>query len=674
MLTVTIDNVQYKFEEALTIIQACEVAGKEIPRFCYHEKLKIAGNCRMCLVEVDKAPKPVASCAMEIADQMVIHTNTPKVKKAREGVMEFLLINHPLDCPICDQGGECDLQDQAFKYGSGKSRFTENKRAVLDKDMGPLIKTHMTRCIHCTRCVRFAEDIAGIPEIGTLGRGEDMEITTYLNHALKSELSGNLSDLCPVGALTSKPYEFKARNWELKHTESIDVLDAVGSNIRIDSRGGLEVMRILPKINEDINEEWLGDKSRFAYDGLKYQRLDRPYIKRDGKFHPVSWSEVINTVAKKLSTSSEMAVIAGTLIDCETLFVAKEFFSELGCKNFSANQFNYKLDTSSRSNYLFNTTIAKIEEADLCLLVGANPRYVSPAINIRIGKMVRQNLMRTYRIGEKDDQTYPITELGNSTKILQDIDQGSHPLCKELSKAKKPIIIIGDGVLTRTDSLAILSLLQNIAKKYFIIREDWNGFNILHNHASMVGSLDLGFYSSKDCSITSILNKIKSKKIGLVYLLGADEIDHALLEDVFVIYQGHHGDNGVKNADIILPSASYTEKNATYVNLEGRPQRAYQAVRPPGEAKEDWVIINDIANEIHQKLPYANLYDLRENMEKNFPHLALTDQIITGEVKNIKNPDKVTSKLIKKTDFNYYMTDPISRNSLTMAKCIKAQI
>jgi NADH-quinone oxidoreductase subunit G len=665
-----INGREIEVEDGLTVIQACEQLGIEIPRFCYHEKLSIAGNCRMCLVEVEKAPKPVASCAMPVAEGMIVHTDSEKVKKAREGVMEFLLINHPLDCPICDQGGECDLQDQAIGYGRGTNRFHENKRSVKEKYMGPLVKTHMTRCIQCTRCIRFATEVAGIEEIGAIGRGEHMEVTTYVEKTLQSELSGNIIDICPVGALTSKPYAFKARSWELKKTESVDVLDAIGSNIRIDTRG-LEVMRILPKINEDINEEWISDKTRFAYDGLKYQRLDKPYIRENGKLRPASWNEALELVAKKLGSTegSRIAAIAGTLADTETMFALKLLFEKLGSKNIDANQFGYKFDISKRGNYLFNTKLAHINDADFCLLIGANPRQVAPTLNARIKAATRKGL-QVARIGEVDNQTYPIIELGESPAILNEILGGKHEISKILEKSKKPMFIIGDAVLTRSDSLAIQESVFKICEKYNAIRKDWNGFNILQNHASMVGALDIGFYPTGQLKTTaSFLNAIESEKIEVVYLYGADEIDVKKFGNAFVIYQGHHGDRSAHRADVILPGAAYTEKNATYVNLEGRPQRARAAIFPPGEAKDDVQIIKQIADILSYDLNFENLSELRSLMSEAFPIFKDKDIALDNEMKFKETDSEIADKPLKKIKFNFYMTDPISRASRTMAQC-----
>jgi NADH-quinone oxidoreductase subunit G len=665
-----INGQEIEVEDGLTVIQACEQLGIEIPRFCYHEKLSIAGNCRMCLVEVEKAPKPVASCAMPIAEGMIVHTDTEKVRKAREGVMEFLLINHPLDCPICDQGGECDLQDQAMTYGRGTNRFDENKRSVKDKYMGPLVKTHMTRCIQCTRCIRFATEVAGIEEIGAIGRGEHMEVTTYVEKTLQSELSGNIIDICPVGALTSKPYAFKARSWELKKTESIDVLDAVGSNIRIDTRG-LEVMRILPKVNEDINEEWISDKTRFAYDGLKYQRLDRPYIRENGRLRPASWNEALELAAKKLGSTegSRIAAIAGTLADTETLFALKLLFEKLGSKNLDANQFGYRFDLAKRGNYLFNTTLAGINDADFCLLIGANPRQVAPTLNARIKGTTRRGL-KVARIGEVDNQTYPVIELGESPTILNEILAGKHELSKILAKSKKPMFIIGDAVLTRSDSVTIQETVYQICQKYNAIRSDWNGFNILHNHASMVGALDIGFYPTGQLKSTAgFLTAIEAGKIDVVYLYGADEIDPKKLGNTFVIYQGHHGDRSANRADLILPGAAYTEKNAIYVNLEGRAQKARSALFPPSEAREDYVIVKQIAEILSYDLGFNNLPELRALMSEAVNSFKDIDKVSRNDISFGEIDGEIADKPLKKIKFNFYMTDPISRSSKTMAKC-----
>jgi NADH-quinone oxidoreductase subunit G len=690
MPTIKINNKEYQFDEDLALIQACEQAGVEIPRFCYHEKLAVAGNCRMCLVEMENSPKPVASCALNIKDGMSVHTNTPMVQKAREGVMEFLLANHPLDCPICDQGGECDLQDQAFAYGKSYSRFPEAKRSVKDKYMGPLVETHMTRCIHCTRCVRFMEDIAGTNELGAVGRGEDMEITTYLERSITSELSGNIIDLCPVGALNSKPYAFKARSWELKKTESIDVLDAVGSNIRIDSRG-LEVMRILPVVNDDVNEEWISDKTRFAYDGLKNQRLDSPMIRQNNKLVGCSWDQALKTVKKKLTSCSpeEIGASAGKLADCESMYALKRVLNEIGCYNHDANAKDYYLDTSSRGNYLFNTTINGIEESDLILLLGTNPRLVAPTLNIRIRQSYLHNNTEICRLGGEEELNYPVTELGgggDDGKILNQILEGSHPVSEKLKKAEKPLIITGEGVLTSPEAGKLLQTIEKISRDFGVITGDWNGFNILHDRASLVAACDIGFAENRALgSANNLSQKIADKQTKVLYLLGEDELDEEVLKDNFIIYQGHHGDKTAPYADVILPGAAYSEKFATYLNLEGRPQTTRMAVSPPGEALEDWQVISKLAQFLGTKFQFSRLEELRSYIASEHPHIAEIDNITPSGVdysnqtaKNQRAGNK--SKAQKQFDisdnisiapepFNFYMTDVISRNSSTMAKC-----
>ena len=676
MPKLTIDGSEIEVEEGLTVMQACEAAGIEIPHFCFHERLKIAGNCRMCLVEMERAPKLIASCAMPVSEGMVIKTDTPKVKKSREGVMEFLLINHPLDCPICDQGGECDLQDQAFKYGKGKNRYTENKRSVKDKNLGPLVKTEMTRCIHCTRCIRFSTEVAGVPEMGAVNRGEHMEIASYLEKTLTSELSGNIIDLCPVGALTSKPYEFTARSWELEKTESIDVMDAVGSNIRVDSRG-LEVMRILPKLNEDINEEWLSDKARFSYDGLKVQRIDTPYIRQNGKLVEASWDEAISKIVENIGyiKGESIAAIAGTMVNAESLFLLKKMLGTLGSKNIDANQFGYRIDSTSRSNYLFNSGIAGVEKADICLLVGANPRQVAPVLNARIGKMVRNGHMHVARVGTEDDQTYSIEELGEDLASLESILAGKGDFAKKLQDASKPMIIVGDGVLTRSDSHGILSLLHDIAEKYDVVSSEWNGFNILHNHASMVAALDLGFYSGKNgCGTSDILKATKEGKVKTLYLLAADDINvNEIDKDCFVIYQGHHGDASASRADVILPEAAYTEQDGIFVNMEGRPQYARAAISPLGQARESWDIITYLAKRLDVPIQADSLAAVRDMMAKENIIFANIDEIIPTNFVPFKSSVKLLKKGVQKVEMNYYMTDPISRASVTMARCTKMQ-
>jgi NADH-quinone oxidoreductase subunit G len=673
MPKLTIDGQEVVVEEGTTIIQACEQLGIEIPRFCYHSRLAIAGNCRMCLVEIEKCSKLIASCGQPVAENMVVHTNTPKVKESREGVMEFLLINHPLDCPICDQAGECDLQDQAVAYGKGESNYKEDKRSVLDKDFGPLVKTQMTRCIHCTRCVRFITDVAGVPEIGGLYRGEDMEIATYVKKAISSELSGNIIDLCPVGALTSKPYAFKARSWELKKTESIDVLDAVGSNIRIDSRG-LEVMRILPRLNEEINEEWISDKTRFAYDGLLKQRLDRPYIKKDGKLIQASWTEAFAVITDKLKDlpGKEIAAISGDLIDVEAMLALKDLFSKLGSKNLDSRQNNEKLDGKHRSDYLFNTSIAGIEDSDFCLIIGSNPRKEAAILNARIRKAYL-NGTKIALIGSKVDLTYEYDHLGKELGILKEILSGKHKICKELVGAKNPMLILGNQVISLEDGADIITLCKLIAEKYKMLKEDWNGFNILHEAAARVGGLDIGFIPGKGgFDVNQILENADKGKVKFVYLLGADEIDTSKLQNTFVVYQGHHGDNGAHAADVILPGSAYTEKDATYVNLEGRVQRSYRAVYAPGEAKLDWQIIVDLANALDKSLEYTDLKGIRKKMTKIAPHFADIGKLIKSEFVISEREFNCNSKILEYNSFNYYLTDPICRVSVTMSKAASA--
>lgn len=673
MPRVTINDREFEVEEGLTIIQACKVAEVEIPHFCFHEKLKIAGNCRMCLVEVEKAPKLVASCAMNVSEGMKIYTNNRKVEDARKGVMEFLLINHPLDCPICDQGGECDLQDQAFKYGKKTSRFDENKRAVPDKNLGPLIKTSMNRCIHCTRCVRFATDVAGVPEIGAVGRGENMEITNYLEKTLTSELSGNMIDLCPVGALTSKPYAFTARPWELTKTESIDVMDAMGSNVRIDARG-MEVMRILPNANEAINEEWISDKARFSYDGLKVQRIDSPYVKVNGKLAKADWATALKMVAKKINESEgNIATIAGPLVSCEPMFLLQKLFTALGSDLTSANQYGYSFNTKMRGNYLFNTTIAGIESADLCLIIGANIRKSAPVLNSRIGKMERSGSMKVASIGKTSDQTYTAEYLGEDLNILSEIEKGNHAFSKTIKSAKKPIIIIGDGVYGRPDGAAILEMLYRISIKYGVINQDWNGYNILHNHANMVGALDLGFSNGDGMEVSKILENTRKQKVKLLYLLNADDVDMSQIDDdCFVIYQGHHGGPGAQRADVILSEAAYTEQDGIYVNLEGRAQYARRAVSPPGLAKASIDIIFELAKYLKQDLGEETLSSVRKQIALANSVFGQIGTVIPSQMHFDESSNKISDQKINVPTKNYYMDNIICQYSKVMAKCSAA--
>jgi NADH-quinone oxidoreductase subunit G len=675
MAKLTIDGREIEVPNGVTILQACQAAGVEIPHFCYHERLSIAGNCRMCLVDVEKAPKPVASCAMPVADGMIVRTHSEKAKKAREGVMEFLLINHPLDCPICDQGGECDLQDEAMAYGRDHSRFAENKRAVAEKYMGPLVKTIMTRCIHCTRCIRFATEIAGVEEIGAIGRGEDMEITTYLERSMTSEMSANIIDLCPVGALTSKPYAFTARSWELTKTESVDVLDAVGSNIRVDARGP-EVMRVLPRVNDAINEEWIADKTRFACDGLKRQRLDRPYVRRDGKLQPASWPEAFRAVADRLGRTdgSRIAAITGDLIDVEAMLALKELMTALGSPHLDCRQDGARLDPAVRSSYLFNTTIAGIERADACLLIGTNPRWEAPLINARLRKRWLAGGFRIGVIGEALDLNYRHDHLGAGPETLQRVAEGAGDAAKVLDGAKSPMIVVGMGALARPDGAAVLAAARQVAERYGMVRDDWNGFNVLHRAAARVGGLDIGFVpGTGGRDLAGILDGAAKGEIEIVYLLGADEIDMSKLgapgDGPFVIYQGHHGDAGAHRADVILPGAAYTEKNGLYVNTEGRPQRGFRAVFPPGDAREDWKIIRALSEALGRTLAYDTQDQLRTHLATLFPMFEAIDEIQPARWQAFGQPGRLDPAPFKGPIANFYMTDPISRCSETMAKC-----
>jgi len=663
MPKLTIDGIEVEVEDGFTVLQACEVAGIEVPRFCYHERLSIAGNCRMCLVEMDRSPKPIASCAMPAGEGMVITTNSDEVVNARKGVMEFLLINHPLDCPICDQGGECDLQDQAMGFGRDRSRYAESKRAVKDKYLGPLVSTVMTRCIHCTRCIRFATEVAGVPELGATGRGENMEVGTYVDKTLSSELSGNIIDLCPVGALISKPYSFNARAWELKKTESIDVMDAIGSNIRVDTRG-TEVLRVIPRNNDDVNEEWISDKARFAYDGLRRQRLDRPFRRKNGKLEVCSWAEAFEYIAKKVKRvdGNKIAAIAGDQADCETMYSVKLLLDKLGSSNVDCRQDGAKIGKGSRAGYLFNSKIVGIDETDAILIVGSNPRIESPVLNARIRKRFLQGGLNVALIGEKVNLTYDYKYLGAGPDTLLDVVSGLNKFSKVLKKAKNPMIIVGSSVLSRADGEAVLGLTRKIAEDAGMISKEWNGFNVLHTAASRVGGLDLGFVPKKN---------ILFEEIKIFFLLGADEIDMKTLGDSFVVYIGHHGDFGAHRADIVLPGAAYTEKNATYINLEGRVQRTQVATLPVGEAREDWSIIRALSEELKATLPFNSLNELRSEMIKNTPSLANIDKITPAKWGKFGNNGKISNIDFLNSMKNFFMTDPISRASLTMVACTK---
>jgi NADH-quinone oxidoreductase subunit G len=672
MVKMTINSQEIEVEEGLTVLQACEEAGLEIPRFCYHERLSIAGNCRMCLVEMERAPKLIASCAMPVGEGMVIHTDSQRVRDARENVMELLLINHPLDCPICDQGGECDLQDQAMAYGGGRGRYREDKRAVKDKELGPLVATFMTRCIHCTRCVRFSEEVAGTNELCGTYRGDHTEIGTYVEKALETELAGNLVDLCPVGALTSKPYKYTARPWELKKTESIDVFDALGTNIRIDSRGN-EVMRVLPRLNEDINEEWLADKGRYAIDGLKVQRLDRPYVRKNGKLVQATWDEAFKAIslARKSTIGSRIAAIAGDLIDTESMFALKLLLEKLGSKNYECRQDGSQIEADKRCSYLFNSTISGIDEADACLIIGSNPRWEAPVLNARIRKRYTHHGFKPALIGENIDLTYDYDHLSYSPDVLTDILKGTHPYSQTLMTAEKPMIIVGSGLLTRPDAPQIMAMLHELCETYKVVTDDWNGFNVLHRAASRVAGLDLDFVSDHgNMNLADML----SGKADILYLLGADEITTDGLERSFVIYQGHTGDVGAQCADVILPGAAYTEKSGMYLNTEGRLQIAQQAIFPPGEAKEDWKILRALSAVLDVTLPFDTLDQLRLELTQNYPTFGAVDEISPAEWESFGEKGDFSNELLIHPIENYYMTDSISRASKTMAECSAAMI
>ncbi len=672
MPKLSVNGRDVEVEDGATVLQACEEAGVEIPRFCYHERLSIAGNCRMCLVDMERAPKPIASCAMPAAEGMVISTETDRVKKAREGVMEFLLVNHPLDCPICDQGGECDLQDQAMGYGHDCSRYSENKRAVSEKHMGPLIKTVMTRCIHCTRCVRFSTEVAGVPELGAIGRGENVEITTYLEKTLASELSANVIDLCPVGALTSRPYAFAARPWELNKVESVDVMDAMGANIRIDARGG-QVMRVLPRLNEDVNEEWIGDKTRYAIDGLRRQRLDKPYIRNaEGKLQPASWDDAftkLTKVMKKLK-GAEMAAIAGDQLDAETMFALKSLFLKSDSPHIDCRQDGAKISAKPRVSYLFNSTIAGIDEADAILIIGSNPRIEAPVLNARIRRRFLNSRVPVAHIGAEADLTYPAEYLGDNLTLLEEIASGKHPFAKQMKKASRPMIIVGMGAMRRPDATAVLETCHRISEQVGAVSADWNGFNMLHLAASRVAGLDMDFVPQKGGKdAAGILKAAEKGDIKLVWLHGADEVDFSALKNCLTVYVGHHGDAGAQAADIILPGAAYTEKDGLYVNFEGRVQMGYRAVFPPGDAKEDWAIIRALAERLGITIGFDTLDDVHDALQQAYPTFAELN--VPGKARWAKfgRAGGIQDKPVTAALAHYHMSCAISRSSETMAQC-----
>jgi NADH-quinone oxidoreductase subunit G len=679
MTKVIVDGNEVDVPPEYTLLQACEAAGAEIPRFCFHERLSIAGNCRMCLIEVVGMPKPQASCALAVRElppnkdgtPKILNTRTPMVKKAREGIMEFLLINHPLDCPICDQGGECDLQDQAMAYGVDTTRFAENKRGVEDKYIGALVKTSMNRCIQCTRCVRFSTEVAGVPELGAIGRGEDMEITTYLETAMTSELQGNVVDLCPVGALTSKPYAFAARPWELNKTESIDVMDALGSAIRVDSRGR-EVMRILPRVNEDVNEEWISDKTRHVIDGLRTQRLDQPYIRDNGKLRPASWGEAFAAIKSKLKSSSigRVGALAGDLASTEEMFAFKDLLTRLGVKNMDCRQDGSRLDPAwGRASYIFNPSVAGIEQADALLIIGSNPRKEAAVLNARIRKRWRARKFPVGVIGEKADLTYTHDYLGAGIETLNDVISGKHAFAESLKKAERPMILVGQGALSRPDGAAVAALAAKAAVELGAIKDGWNGFAVLHSAASRVGGLDIGFVPGEGGLRAAEM--VTSGALDLVFLLGADEVEIA--RGPFIVYIGSHGDRSAHRADVILPGAAYTEKSGIYVNTEGRVQMANRAVFPPGEAREDWAILRALSEQLGQKLTYDSLAQLRAEMFKAHPHLQRVDEIALGDAGDVRKlaglGGTADKGALRSCVEDFYMTNPIARASAVMAEC-----
>jgi NADH-quinone oxidoreductase subunit G len=670
MPKVTVDGVEIEVAAGSSVLQACEQAGVEIPRFCYHQRLSVAGNCRMCLVEVEKAPKPIASCSYPIAEGMVVKTDTPMVRNGRRGIMEFLLINHPLDCPICDQGGECDLQDQAFSYGQDYSRYKENKRAVKDKYLGPLVKTIMTRCIQCTRCVRFATEIAGVPELGATARGENVEIGTYVEKALTSELSGNLIDICPVGALTSGPYAFVARPWELRKTDSVDVLDAVGAAIRVDARGA-EVLRILPRVNDEVNEEWLGDKSRFSFDGLKRRRLDKPWVRNAaGKLAPATWTEAFTAIAAKMKglPGDRIGAIAGDLCDAESMLALKDLMTALGSANLDCRQDGARLDAGRREFYLFNTTVAGIEEADALLIIGSNPRREAPVLNARIRKRKLAGPFPIGHIGPKAELTYAAEWLGEGPSVLSELPEA---FAKALEDAKRPMVILGQSALARPDGSAILAAAWKLAASIGALTPEWNGFNVLHTVAARVGALDLGFLPGPG---GKTMDAMLGGGVDLLWLLAADEFETGRIgADTFVVYQGHHGDKGAAAADVILPGAAYTEKPGTYVNTEGRVQRGFKAAFAPGEAREDWSILRAFSAVLGKPLPYDSIEALRDRLEQVNPVFANVGFLprfgASDQTAPIGDPATLGEAPFAPAFADYYQTNPISRASETMAEC-----
>ena len=673
MVNIKIDNKDYEVEDGLAIIQACEIAGVEVPRFCYHEKLSIAGNCRMCLVDVEDSrglsPKPIASCAMQVSEGLKIYTKSERVKNAQEGALEFLLMNHPLDCPICDQGGECDLQDQSMAFGYGSSRFDGDKRAVESKDMGPFIKTEMTRCIHCTRCVRFSSEISGNDEIGSIGRGHDMEITTYLDQAVESELSGNVIDLCPVGALTSKPYAFSARPWELNKTETIDIMDAMGSNIRIDSKG-LRVMRVLPRLNEDINEEWITDKTRFFWDGLNNQRIDKPYKRVDGILKPTSWKSALELAKEKISNSKseKISALSGDLADIESIYALKKLMKNIGSDNFDCRQDGSRI-SGPPERWLFNSTFNGIEDSDGCLIIGSDIRKEAPLLNSRLLRKSRDDEYKIGVIGFNNDLTFDFDFLGENPSIVEDILIENNNFCDDLSSMKKPLMILGQGALIGKDAQNFQNICIELAYKFNFINNDWNGFNVLHSAASRAGAMSIGFFPSGKGMITEeIISNYNNKKLDLLYLLGADELNLEKNDDCFVIYQGHHGDIGAQIADLVFPAAAFCEQNGLYMNTEGRVQESIRSTFPLGEAKENWEIIYLLAKEMSFDIGFSNLNELRNQLIEEFPIINPYREFEPLPSPKKDEFNKLNGHQFKRIIDSYWQTNSIARASSNLSK------
>jgi NADH-quinone oxidoreductase subunit G len=672
MIKVVVDEQEVSIPNGSTVMDACKVRGTDIPHFCYHPDLSIAGNCRMCLVEIEKMPKPIASCAFPAQEGMIIKTSSDMVIKARQNVLELMLLNHPLDCPVCDQGGECGLQDQTIAFGKGVGEYDFERRHVTSKNMGPLIKTIMTRCIHCTRCIRFMDEIAGTSEIGAVNRGEETEITTYLEQNITSELSGNIIDICPVGALTSKPYAFQCRPWELKKTDSIDVLDGVCSNIEVHVRDNT-VMRILPRENREINDCWISDKTRFSYDGLKMQRLDRPYVRKNGRLVESTWEEAfleIKNAFKKIE-AHQLAALSGPLSDVESQFLLKELFSLLGSKNIDSRPSGYDLDVTNKTSYLFNSTIKGIDEADCILFVGVNPRHEATMINARIRKRFLKANISIANIGNPVDLTYYVEELGNNPEILELILKNKHPFSKIWFESKKPMVIFGENIFTRNDAISLLKIGQSLCLENTAQNKEWNGFNVLLRHTGMISGLEIDFVPSDGGLKRDEI--LQSENIKILYLLGVDDLERKdIKEDVFVIYQGHHGDKGAKMADVILPSAAYTEKEALFINVEGRVQSTQKALEPPYLAKEDWKIIRALSEVLLVRLPFNTREEIINKLRQKNERFAHINQVLRFEIQKIeKESTKISSIPFDHYHENYYMTDIITRNSQTMADCIK---